>query len=75
MNVLVIFNWKEKIVKMLSILCDVYVNISGYGYDKFIYVYVYGGVDFIVKIVEEMFDIFVDYVVESNFIVFEDVVN
>ncbi len=60
---------------MLSIPRDAYVNIPGHGYDKFTHAHAYGGVDLTVKTVEEMLDIPVDYVVESNFTAFEDVVN
>lgn len=74
-NVLVTFNRKEKTAKMLSIPRDAYVNIPGHGYDKFTHAHAYGGVDLTVKTVEEMLDIPVDYVVESNFTAFEDVVN
>ncbi|MCY8836096.1 LCP family protein [Bacillus atrophaeus] len=74
-NVLITFNRKDKTAKMLSIPRDAYVNIPGHGYDKFTHAHALGGVDLSVKTVEELLDIPVDYVVESNFTAFEDVVD
>ncbi|MEC1509540.1 LCP family protein [Bacillus velezensis] len=74
-NVLVTFNRKKKTATMLSIPRDSYVNIPGHGYDKFAHAHAYGGYNLTYKTVENMLDIPVDYVVESNFDAFRDVVN
>lgn len=74
-NVLVTFNRKNKTATMLSIPRDSYVNIPGYGYDKFTHAHAYGGVKLTAKTVEDLLDIPVDYVVESNFDAFKDVVD
>ncbi|ARW00474.1 LCP family protein [Bacillus subtilis] len=74
-NVLVTFNRKNKSATMLSIPRDSYVNIPGYGYDKFTHAHAYGGVKLSAKTVENLLDIPVDYVIESNFDAFKDVVD
>lgn len=74
-NVLVTFNRKNKTATMLSIPRDSYVNIPGYGYDKFTHAHAYGGVKLSAKTVENLLDIPVDYVIESNFDAFKDVVD
>ncbi|MCY7899800.1 LCP family protein [Bacillus inaquosorum] len=74
-NVLVTFNRKSKTATMLSIPRDSYVNIPGYGYDKFTHAHAYGGVKLSAKTVENLLDIPVDYVIESNFDAFKDVVD
>ncbi|WP_262118886.1 LCP family protein [Bacillus subtilis] len=74
-NVLVTFNRKNKSATMLSIPRDSYVNIPGYGYDKFTHAHAYGGVKLSAKTVEKLLDIPVDYVIESNFDAFKDVVD
>lgn len=74
-NVLVTFNRKNKSATMLSIPRDSYVNIPGYGYDKFTHAHAYGGVKLSAKTIENLLDIPVDYVIESNFDAFKDVVD
>ncbi|MCY7834219.1 LCP family protein [Bacillus spizizenii] len=74
-NVLVTFNRKNKTATMLSIPRDSYVNIPGYGYDKFTHAHAYGGVKLSAKTIENLLDIPVDYVIESNFDAFKDVVD
>nr|WGD84250.1 LCP family protein [Bacillus subtilis] len=74
-NVLVTFNRKNKSATMLSIPRDSYVNIPSYGYDKFTHAHAYGGVKLSAKTVENLLDIPVDYVIESNFDAFKDVVD
>nr|WGD57753.1 LCP family protein [Bacillus subtilis] len=74
-NVLVTFNRKNKSATMLSIPRDSYVNIPYYGYDKFTHAHAYGGVKLSAKTVENLLDIPVDYVIESNFDAFKDVVD
>ncbi|MEC1750637.1 LCP family protein [Bacillus mojavensis] len=74
-NVLVTFNRKNKTATMLSIPRDSYVNIPGYGYDKFTHAHAYGGVKLSAKTIENLLDIPVDYVIEGNFDAFKDVVD
>ncbi|KAF1678044.1 LCP family protein [Bacillus mexicanus] len=74
-NVLVTFNRTNKTATMLSIPRDSYVNIPEYGYDKFTHAHAFGGVKTSAKTVENLLDIPVDYVVESNFNAFKDVVD
>ena len=73
-NVLVTFNRKENsdnAQHSAGFLCQ----HPGHGYDKFAHAHAYGGYNLTYKTVENMFDIPVDYVVESNFDAFRDVVN
>ncbi|MDA1476613.1 LCP family protein [Bacillus changyiensis] len=73
--VLASFNRKNHSVKLLSIPRDSYVNIPGRGYDKITHAHSLGGRDLSVETVENLLDIPVDYVIESNFTAFEEVVN
>lgn len=78
--ILVIFNVKDLCIEMISILCDFYVYIEDFvkdidKYMKINVVYVYGGLEFIMKIVEEEFKILIDYYVCFDFDVFLKIVD
>ncbi|MFS0654151.1 LCP family protein [Bacillus sp. 179-C3.3 HS] len=73
--VLATVNRTNKTVKLLSVPRDSYVNIPGYGYDKITHAHSFGGADLTVSTVEGLLDIPVDFVIESNFKAFKEIVN
>lgn len=57
-------NLKEKKIELVSILCDIKVEIVGWGIEEKInYVYVYGGFNMVVKIIEKLMNVLIDYYV------------
>lgn len=73
--VLATVNRTNKTVKLLSIPRDSYVNIPGHGYDKITHAHAFGGADLTVSTVENLLDIPVDFVIQSNFKAFKEIVN
>ncbi|MBR3205297.1 MAG: LCP family protein, partial [Bacillus sp. (in: Bacteria)] len=73
--VLATVNRTNKTVKLLSIPRDSYVNIPGHGYDKITHAHAFGDADLTVSTVENLLDIPVDFVIESNFKAFKEIVN
>ncbi|MEI4789855.1 LCP family protein [Bacillus sp. FJAT-53060] len=74
-NVLVTVNRTNKTIKFLSIPRDSYVDIPDHGYDKIAHAHAFGAADLTVSTVENLLDIPVDFVIESNFKAFKEVVN
>ncbi|MGE6630281.1 LCP family protein [Bacillus sp. NPDC077027] len=73
--VLATVNRTNKTVKLLSIPRDSYVNIPGHGYDKITHAHAFGGADLTVDTIENLLDIPVDFVIQSNFKAFKEIVN
>ncbi|MEB2356543.1 LCP family protein [Bacillus pumilus] len=73
--VLATVNRTNKTVKLLSIPRDSYVNIPGHGYDKITHAHAFGGADLTLSTVEDLLDIPVDFVIQSNFKAFKEIVN
>ena len=73
--VLATINRTNKTVKLLSIPRDSYVNIPGHGFDKITHAHAFGGADLTVSTVEDLLDIPVDFVIQSNFVAFKEIVN
>lgn len=73
--VLATVNRTSKTVKLLSIPRDSYVNIPGHGYDKITHAHAFGGADLTLSTVEDLLDIPVDFMIQSNFKAFKEIVN
>ncbi|WP_456266245.1 MULTISPECIES: LCP family protein [unclassified Bacillus (in: firmicutes)] len=73
--VLATINRTNKTMKLLSIPRDSYVNIPGRGFDKITHAHAFGGADLTVSTVEDLLDIPVDFVIQSNFVAFKEIVN
>lgn len=60
-------NFVKKLVFMFNIFWDIWIEIVGYGIvDKINYVYVFGGVNMVVNIVEKFLDLLIDYYIKVN---------
>ncbi|MGA3882232.1 LCP family protein, partial [Bacillus pumilus] len=51
------------------------VNIPGHGYDKITHAHAFGGADLPLSTVEDLLDIPVAFVIQSNFKAFKEIVN
>lgn len=75
MVIYVVVRLKELCVLFVFIFCDIYVQIVGCDvnkdgvddYDKFVYVYVFGGENMFINMVEKFLDVDVGYYVMINF--------
>lgn len=65
---------KNKRLKLTSLMRDMYVEIPGYGQDKFNAAYAYGGPELVYKTIAQNFGIQLDGYVEVNFSAFVKVV-
>lgn len=65
----------HKKIKLTSIMRDTYVQIQGYGEEKINHSYAYGGIDLLIKTIEENFNIKLDKYVTSDFGGFKDLVD
>lgn len=66
---------KNEQVKVTSLMRDMYIDIPGYGMDKFNSSYSYGGVDLLSQTIENNFDIKLDGYVIVDFSSFKKVIN
>lgn len=66
---------KNKRLKMCSLMRDMYVDIPGYGKDRFNAAYAYGGPSLLYKMIAENFGIQLDGYVEVGFDVFKELVD
>lgn len=64
-SIMILFiNFKMKKIEIVSILCDIRVEIVGCGIiEKIVYVYVYGGLNMVVKLFEKLMNVLIDYYV------------
>lgn len=58
--VLAILNTRQKTVKLISFMRDLYVKIPGRGHNRLNAAYVYGGPDLLVKTISQVFQVRVD---------------
>lgn len=64
---IVYYDKKYNQLKLVFFMWDLYVDIFGYGKNKLNVVYVFGGFEFLCKIIKENFDIDVNYYVIVDF--------
>ncbi|MCB5955701.1 LCP family protein [Enterococcus sp. CWB-B31] len=69
------YDTTSKQPKLISIMRDSYVNIPGYGYDKINSAYAYGGAKVIKEVINESFDLPINYYAVIDFSQFSGLID
>lgn len=69
------YDQKKKVPKIISIMRDTYVDIPGYGKEKINAAYSYGGVELVRQTIKENFNIPIEYYCVVNFDNFKEIID